>query len=62
MNGYDTTLAEVHIIAYIYHWGRNEIMDLPIKVRRKYVQMIKQQKDVENSQYETSNAQNMTEV
>lgn len=47
INGYGNTLIEVHIIAYIYHWGRNEIMNLPIQDRKKYVDLIKQQKEAE---------------
>lgn len=48
--GYDSTKIEVHIIAYIYHWGRNEILDLPILVRKEYVDLIHKQKEAENSQ------------
>lgn len=47
--GYDNTKVEVHIIAYIYHWGRNEIMNLPINERKEYIEFIKQQKEAENS-------------
>lgn len=46
--GYDNTEVEVHIIAYIYHWGRNEILNLPIKDRKKYVEMIQRQREAEN--------------
>lgn len=48
--GYDSTKIEVHIIAYIYHWGRSEIMNLPLKERKSYVELIKQQKEAESSQ------------
>lgn len=48
--GYDNTKVEVHIIAYIYHWGRNEILNLPIKDRKDYIDLIKQQKEAENSE------------
>lgn len=46
--GYEYTKVEVHIIAYIYHWGRNEILKLPITDRKMYVDLIKQQKEAEN--------------
>ena len=48
--GYDSTKIEVHIIAYIYHWGRSEIMNLSINERKEYVELIKQQKEAESSQ------------
>ena len=47
--GYDyITEIEVHIIAYIYNWGRNEILNLPIKNRKRYVELIQEQKEAEN--------------
>lgn len=46
--GYDNTKIEVHVIAYVYHWGRNEILKLPINVRKEYVDLINQQKQAEN--------------
>lgn len=46
--GYEHTKAEVHVIAYIYHWGRNEILNLPIKERKMYVDFIQQQQQAEN--------------
>lgn len=46
--GYENTKIEVHIIAYIYHWGRSEILSLPINERKMYVEFIKEQKEAEN--------------
>lgn len=50
VQGYESTKVEVHIIAYVYHWGRNEIMHLPIKERQHHCDMIKKQKEAENSE------------
>lgn len=41
-------VSDVHVIAYVYNWGRNEIMSLPIKTREMYAELIKQQKEAEN--------------
>lgn len=38
---------EMHILAYIYHWDRNSIWDLPISERKRWVQLIKDQKEAE---------------
>ena len=47
--GYEHTKVEVHVIAYIYHWGRNEILNLPINERKMYIDYIKQQKEAEKN-------------
>lgn len=55
VNGYESAKVEVHIIAYIYHWGRNEIMNLPINERKMYFNFINEQKRLENSHNDTPN-------
>lgn len=43
---------EMHILAYIYHWDRNSLWNVPILERRKWVQMIVDQKNAENEALE----------
>ncbi len=52
--GYEHTKIEVHVIAYIYHWGRNEILNLPVNERKMYVEFIKEQKEAENEATENN--------
>lgn len=39
---------EMHILAYIYHWGRDEIRKIPRTERRRWVEKIIEQKKSEN--------------
>lgn len=41
---------ELHTLAYIYHWGRDTIFNLGRHERKKWVDMIKNQKDHENAE------------
>lgn len=42
----------MHILAYIYHWGHDEIVKLPRSERVMWVKKIIEQKDKENRQVE----------
>lgn len=42
----------MHILAYVYHWGRDEIRNLPRTERRRWVEMIIDQKKKENKAVE----------
>ena len=54
--GYEySTEYEVHIIAYVYHWEENTILSLPIKKRKRYVELINKQKEAENKAQEDAN-------
>lgn len=39
----DVLYDEVHIIAFKYHWGESEIMNLPFRKRKRYVRLILEQ-------------------
>lgn len=51
---YDESVKEMHILAYIYHWGRNEIRHIPRTERVMWVNQIIEQKNQENEQVEKS--------
>lgn len=38
----------MHILAYIYHWGRDEILKIPRTERRRWVERVIEQKKSEN--------------
>lgn len=42
--------TEMHILAYVYHWSRNEVMRLTRSERKMWVNMIEQQKEAEAKQ------------
>lgn len=44
----------MHVIAYIYHWGRDEIRNIPRRERRLWVEKIVEQKTKENKATEQS--------
>lgn len=50
-------MAEMHILAYIYHWGRDEIRKIPRRERRLWVERIVEQKQKENKAQENSIAE-----
>lgn len=43
----EVAYAQAHVIAYFYHWDRNTIMKLPIGERRKWFDLIREQKKAE---------------
>ena len=43
---------ETHIIAYVYHWDKNSIWNMSTTERRKWVEMIINQKRVEQESLE----------
>ena len=50
-------MNQMHILAYIYHWGRDEIRKLPRKERISWVEKIIDQKQKENKAHENSMAE-----
>lgn len=49
---FEVAKGEMHILAYCYHWGRNELWDLPPKERKMWVEMVLEQKRQENKELE----------
>ena len=49
---YDDALMEMHILAYIYHWDRDTIRNIGIRERRKWTELIVEQKNRENKSME----------
>ena len=39
-----SVLRDIHRLAYTYHWSHREILDLPRRLRRAYVNMIEAEK------------------
>lgn len=39
----------MHIIAYVYHWERDTLWNMPSRERRMWVDLINTQKKMENS-------------
>lgn len=50
----DRAYDEMHVLAYVYHWDRNSLWNLPIKERRKWVDLVIKQRQAENDAYENS--------
>lgn len=44
----------MHILAYIYHWDRNSLWGLPILERRKWVEIVLEQKRQEQEALENN--------
>lgn len=38
---------EMHVLAYLYHWDRNSLWDLPVNERRKWVSILREQQEAE---------------
>lgn len=38
---------DMHVLAYVYHWDRNSLWNIPILERRKWVEIIMEQKEQE---------------
>lgn len=38
--GLDLLYREIHYLAYHYHWGEREIMELPLEKRRRYIEVL----------------------
>lgn len=47
----------MHILAYIYHWSRDEVRKLRITERRKWVEKIIEQKEKENKAVDKATAE-----
>jgi hypothetical protein len=45
---------EAHCIAYVYHWERDTIMNLPRLERKAWVDIIMKQKEAEKEEIESS--------
>ena len=43
-------MMEMHIIAYYYHWGKQEILNLTLKEREEWVNLIGEQLTEESEQ------------
>ena len=43
---------EMHVLAYVYHWDRNSLWNLPINERHKWVDIVLKQKQAENDSLE----------
>ena len=50
-------MEEMHILAYVYHWSRDEVRKLRITERRKWVERIIDQKEKENKAVEKATAE-----
>lgn len=50
-------MEEMHILVYIYHWGRNDIRNIPRKERKLWVEKIIDQKKKENKATDDSIAE-----
>ena len=44
----------MHVLAYVYHWDRNSLWNLPINERHKWVDIVLKQKQAENDSLEDS--------
>ena len=42
-------LGEMHILAYCYHWDRDTLWSLPRSERKMWVEIVREQKKVENN-------------
>lgn len=42
----------MHILAYVYHWDRNSLWSIPVNERRKWVQIVTEQKEAEREALE----------
>lgn len=47
----------MHILAYIYHWGRDEVRKIPRRERRLWVEKIVEQRQKENKAHDDSIAE-----
>ena len=43
---------EMHVLAYIYHWDRDSIWNIPISERKKWVLLIQEQQKAEREALE----------
>lgn len=48
----DIAYEEMHILAYVYHWDRNSLWDMPILERKKWVEIVIRQKESEQEALE----------
>lgn len=44
---YEEAEKEMHLLAYVYHWGSYEIEKCPIRKRRRWINQIKEQYEAE---------------
>lgn len=44
----------MHALAYVYHWDRNSLWNMPIKERRKWVEIVLKQKEQERDSLENN--------
>lgn len=51
---YEVAVGEMHILAYCYHWGLNEIKDLSIRERAMWCEMVRKQKKAEEQACKSS--------
>ena len=47
-------LLQVHLLAYKYHWGYNEILDMTRKDRNLFYEMVLEQLNAENESMKQS--------
>ena len=45
---YSLAKQEMHILAYCYHWGNETLWDMPRSERKRWVDMIQEQKKAES--------------
>jgi hypothetical protein len=50
------TKAEMHVIAYCYHWSNESLWSLPRNERKMWVEIIKEQKNAENRETESGHS------
>lgn len=44
----------MHVLAYVYHWDRNTLWNMPIRERKKWVEIVEEQKRAENEALENN--------
>lgn len=48
----DMAYQEMHLLAYVYHWDRNSIWNIPLKERKRWVRLILEQNEKEKEAFE----------
>lgn len=54
----EATLAEIHVLAYFYHWGREECWNTPCTERGVFYDKIRQQIRAESGNGSTNSSTN----
>ena len=52
---FDSAMAEMHILAYCYHWDRDTLWKMPRSERKLWVEMVQKQKKAESDALSNEN-------